>query len=87
MILRVEQTTCRQGSAFASISRIFVTKYSHSLRFVSLDLYHGTREDIFAFASLVDDIAKIYSHSLRKMHVVANDANIFANNGKITYIS
>ena len=46
-----------------------------------------TREGIFAFASLVDDIAKIYSHSLRKMHVIANDANIFAKNGKITYIS
>ena len=37
-----------------------------------------TREGLFAFASQVDDIAEIYSHLLRKMHVIANDVNIFA---------
>ena len=57
-----------------------------SFRFTSFCMI-CTCEDIFAFASQVDDIVKIYSHSLRKMHIIANDANIFAKNGKITSIS
>ena len=47
-----------QGLAFASISQILVAKYSHLLHFASFWMI-CTREDLFAIASQVDDIAKI----------------------------